>query len=41
MANQESLVDIVHHLQPLLNVKGFGGKNAGGWSRRSRQVRLS
>lgn len=31
MANQEDMVDVVHRLLPLLNVKGFDTKPMKGW----------
>mmetsp|Transcript_497 Transcript_497/g.1479 ORF Transcript_497/g.1479 Transcript_497/m.1479 type:complete len:85 (+) Transcript_497:198-452(+) len=37
MANQTELTDIVHRLQPLINVKGFGNNNP--WQKKKKQNR--
>lgn len=39
MANQESMVEIVHHLTPIVNVKGLSGKDAYRKNQRQRQPR--
>ena len=33
MANQEDMVDVVHRLLPLVNVKGFDTKPLQGWKK--------
>jgi tRNA-splicing ligase RtcB len=33
MANQEDMVDVVHRLLPIINVKGFERGGGGGWKK--------